>query len=795
MSEEPNLESLLAQSANKIASAAVSVSIAAFLMAFLPLLLGNLMPGHALWKTNKAAIGAVARRHRSWRLGLKRVEVIYPRISFKLYDLIKASRSCSISQQPSTFLLNLAKGLGFCWSPKLHVDDVTPQHIRQAFSYKLGTFIDCHTVHLLRARHFDITFIIHKNQQYVLSSELSFINRLQYGIWQVFQSELSHDRPRATWTQIIQVFDISDASSLIRNEITADTIPSTIDVPLQKVSLFDLGQLALALGCITVDIDVESRHFRAVGPHCVITTEDIPTFGKAVRFEGDIGTLMHYRLGAFKEKGWLTATQMTLGQLPIVANLESTIRPFNPVDPNIIERVKKTLEFSNQTTGHGMSRHMRREMDLLRETPNYEWYRKASSGLHRTNKKFNRVNILNTGLDITIAAKWQSRTGLAVPTIIVMAMLATVPGAYVGFPSRVFLHGIESWCMLEAETVLRDNLQLAVSKRVTQPCRYLQDAALTSGLIFSNLHKHVSFGKKSAYSWLCEELQDVYYALPNAVKEALFSCKPGKKVAYDVKALIMPQALLLLRRFDPTSWAENVREKQRNHILGPRDPGSILRLQTILLDLAIRLQIRGNATKFDQGLQRVERELKTEDMTTTFSSKIIPEGLDMMNAAIKSSYFKSQYRNRVFARPGAKDRHNHSTTQDFESLKTNTAQSANQIFTTGSQKIPFGHPTESLCEGDSGSESETVSSGAVLETAQEQEDVELVYQSWNLFDAILEHCNLYDSMGQEEMVLQCKRLAIMLKLRALFYIAFLIVGPDSSSVYEARGSQAQVPII
>lgn len=130
MSTDGNMEARMALTANKIASAAVGISIAAFVMAYLQLMLGNSMSGHALWKTNKAAIGVVARRHRSWRPGLKRVKILYPRISFKLADLVKASRHSSISQKPSTFLLHLARSLNFGWSSELRVDDVTSQHIR-----------------------------------------------------------------------------------------------------------------------------------------------------------------------------------------------------------------------------------------------------------------------------------------------------------------------------------------------------------------------------------------------------------------------------------------------------------------------------------------------------------------------------------------------------------------------------------------------------------------------------------------------------------------------------------------
>ncbi|KAF1850962.1 uncharacterized protein K460DRAFT_400997 [Cucurbitaria berberidis CBS 394.84] len=70
-----------------------------------------------------------------------------------------------------------------------------------------------------------------------------------------------------------------------------------------------------------------------------------------------------------------------------------------------------------------------------------------------------------------------------------------------------------------------------------------------------------------------------------------------------------------------------------------------------------------------------------------------------------------------------------------------------------------------------------------------------VYHPWDLHGALIKHCTFYHDMVLEEASIEYERLAIMLKLRALFFLAFLMIGPHSTSVYETRGSQAQVPII
>lgn len=66
---------------------------------------------------------------------------------------------------------------------------------------------------------------------------------------------------------------------------------------------------------------------------------------------------------------------------------------------------------------------------------------------------------------------------------------------------------------------------------------------------------------------------------------------------------------------------------------------------------------------------------------------------------------------------------------------------------------------------------------------------------WDLHRALLTHCDFYSQLKPEQAELEHKRLAILLKLRALFFIAFLMSGPDSSQVFDARHSQAQVPMI
>ncbi|KAJ4367053.1 hypothetical protein N0V83_007583 [Neocucurbitaria cava] len=121
-------------------------------------------------------------------------------------------------------------------------------------------------------------------------------------------------RPRATWAQIVQAFNITNPSSLVEAYHDSDRIPSAIDVPIQRVRLFDLAQLALWLGCTKVEVNTEGRYLRATGPVCTLKTEEIPTFGNAIRFEGDLAALMDRDLGAHDAATVLVADRICQGR-------------------------------------------------------------------------------------------------------------------------------------------------------------------------------------------------------------------------------------------------------------------------------------------------------------------------------------------------------------------------------------------------------------------------------------------------------------------------------------------------
>jgi hypothetical protein len=121
----------------------------------------------------------------------------------------------------------------------------------------------------------------------VTTSDLTWSEAFRFYRWKLKQHYRPGDRPRASWAQILSALGIRDTRDISYKWIDADCIPSNIDIPIQRVSLYHLGIIALVMGSTCVTIDTSERLFRATGPYAAIITEEVPGFGKLIRFDGD----------------------------------------------------------------------------------------------------------------------------------------------------------------------------------------------------------------------------------------------------------------------------------------------------------------------------------------------------------------------------------------------------------------------------------------------------------------------------------------------------------------------------
>lgn len=122
----------------------------------------------------------------------------------------------------------------------------------------------------------------------VTTKELTWQQYFKWHWWLFLNPQQPMRRPRATWAQVLRALGFRSVKALTMRNVDAGTIPDYIDVPIQRVKLFDLGILCFTMGFTSVKIEVESRKFTATGPFGSITTENILNFGKVLRFEGDM---------------------------------------------------------------------------------------------------------------------------------------------------------------------------------------------------------------------------------------------------------------------------------------------------------------------------------------------------------------------------------------------------------------------------------------------------------------------------------------------------------------------------
>ncbi|KAF2261070.1 hypothetical protein CC78DRAFT_608891 [Lojkania enalia] len=695
-----------ALAANKLASTAVGISIAAFIVAYLQFLFGNLMSGNALWKTSHAAIGVTA-RHRSWRLGVGRVKILYPQVDFKIIKLLAAGQISVDQSIESSFLSSYAVAHGLEWRRVRSGGDVSSAYVSDGFSVLFNS----------------------TTQERAKPSDLPFSISLRYWLWRLRHPVLTADRPRATWAQMIQAFGLTDASELVVDSLDADTIPSGIDVPIQRTRLAVLGRIALILGCTRLDMNAESRHFHASGPSCTISVEEIPTFGKVARFEGDIYALNGPELRRCSREQVTLAMHMTTGHLALGPYLERSLTHIHLIYRAI------TGHWSKDKVEDEAKRLISSSSFLPRVLPGH--YVQEADAIPRS-RRSTAWNISSKLSGYRELSDWQELVGITIPTVLVMTMMSILPCAFCGFPSGVFLTSVSSWCGNMAADIMNNNEALDIISLSPE----MQESAARQEIPFLDPRSRLlmdsrSRPKSQGYSWLFGRLRQQYAALPPRFRETLCSSRPQKRrSAYNVKILVMPLVRRLFARFEPVVWAETLKKKERD-MRWKLYPINILWLQTVLLDIAIRIQIKGSIEAMDE----CDRWTMDKDTNLSDDECLITEGKSIVKAITESYYLDGK-------RP--------EYLQDISN-----------------------HATSSLNN----------------QNAQTEQSKQSTFRPWNLERALMHYCDFYADMDPEQAELEYRRLAIMLKLRSLVFFAFLMVGPDSSQLYESRASLAQIPIV
>jgi hypothetical protein len=266
-----------------------------------------------------------------------------------------------------------------------------------------------------RARHWDPRAMIpteklqQKGDLLVNSSQLGWKDRSRFWWWRGRHWDYRIKRPRATWSQVLLAFGITDTKSITRGTVDADSIPSTIDVPVQRIRLFELGMLALSLGFTSVSLDTTKRSFKAIGPFATISTEEVPGFGKVIRFEGDI-LKIHSEISRCTRL-WLLALPcyangklrfgrydcnglfLPLGLLTDAIHYDDTVKEYEKKEKDAIQVLDEEAESGGNIPGEALLFH-RTLSSLLRDN---------MRDLHSAESPVSRCYKLSDGLSSNIA--------------------------------------------------------------------------------------------------------------------------------------------------------------------------------------------------------------------------------------------------------------------------------------------------------------------------------------------------------------------------------------------------------
>lgn len=422
----------LAQTANSLSTAAMAVSIVALAIGLLQALLQYASSNEN--HREKCNIGAIGRAAMlsgtsTWSWWQWRRKYTYPVLDLSHWNVVHCLPG---GKHDLNYLPTIFKDAVLPYTPLPKKDDLGPGGAlvwwENWSKWDYGETIEYGPWRLYR---------IGQNvpPKMVSPKDLPLLQQLRWHWHSRLRKRDERLTPRATWAQLLETFGIFDIRPLVLRRMDAECIPSSVDVPTQKIALADLGILAFHLKMTTVAIDVTERTFLATGPCGSISTEDLPSFGKVVRFQshGDFNPGFRSSLLRQDKKYQLLGDLcfgFATGTISVTTrSLERSRRDW----ARITERIPYFLAL--ETKGIELSTSAISESE--------SWEKLGSLSSWREEHK-----LLN----------------VAWPTIFLAATTACLPGETVGFPSQIMLRpfleclghwakGIRDRCGLPVELI------------------------------------------------------------------------------------------------------------------------------------------------------------------------------------------------------------------------------------------------------------------------------------------------------------------------------------------------------
>ncbi|KAF2008676.1 hypothetical protein BU24DRAFT_429247 [Aaosphaeria arxii CBS 175.79] len=311
LSSNANEKESLASTTNRLALAAVFISIGAFLTAILQAVLQYADTNDtSRRKCNASAIGRAAYGESltqwSWRGWQKKYfyrELLVDRMRIQM--CAKSPQSNSAAQR----IFGFCDGFDFFDAPRLSQDfnyrwvSTYETMFNQASLHEAskpirdGSMYFCKQVKKQQNRDtpliaddapFDDTMSIEENSEpweMVEEDELPKFIRARWNLHKQLSKSDHAIRPRASWAQLFEMLEVDDFEDMTTNIVDADCISSGLDVPTQSMDFAELGLLCFLLGLDKIEINAKERLFSATSEDGAVVTETLPMVGKVLRFQ------------------------------------------------------------------------------------------------------------------------------------------------------------------------------------------------------------------------------------------------------------------------------------------------------------------------------------------------------------------------------------------------------------------------------------------------------------------------------------------------------------------------------
>ena len=248
--------------------------------------------------------------------------------------------------------------------------------------------------------------------------------------------------------------------------------------------------------------------------------------------------------------------------------------------------------------------------------------------------------------------------------------------------------------------------------------------------------------------WIHQDIQEVYDTLDAPIQNDIIIKDAEGNPTGEVRAILFPDSLLLLDNFNPNDWAATI-ESILVMAVGEYNPVNMLWAQVLLLDVSIHYLVRGGWTEGGSDAY----EIWSKETCAVYS------------AVVDAWSTEPQEREATPATDDAAP----SVTQD----QPPSTESGEQVTTEPSSATATTEPT--------------LQEPTVDESSK--------YADWDLAGALEKQPDLKFSEDPLKRKEKIRQLADLLELRALFVLAFFLLGPDSSDVYVAQGSDVEMPMI